>query len=132
MASIEKRIRDGQTRWCVRYRTPSGEQRNKTFTRKVDAERYLTGIEHSKITGSYMDPGRSKIAVGVWSRQWLESQTHLKPTTRARYEGILSKHVEPRWDPLRCLRSPTPTCRNGSPDLILPRRRCATCIACSR
>jgi integrase len=98
MASIEKRIRDGKLRYCVRYRTPNGQQRNKSFTRKIDAERYLTGIEHSKITGTYLDPSRSKIAVGVWSRQWLEAQTHLKPTTGARYEGILSKHIEPRWD----------------------------------
>lgn len=97
MAIIERRVRNGQLRWRVRYRGPDGRERNKSFTRKVDAERYLTGIEHSKIVGTYMDPGRSKIAVGPWSRQWLESQVHLKASTRARYEGILSKHIEPRW-----------------------------------
>jgi integrase len=99
MATIEKR--GGRAKpWRVRYRGPDGKERNKSFTRKVDAERYLTGIEHSKITGTYFDPTRSKIAVAPWSRQWLAAQTHLKPSTRARYEGILSKHVEPRWGPV--------------------------------
>ena len=68
MATIEKR--GGRAKpWRVRYRGPDGKERNKSFTRKVDAERYLTGIEHSKITGTYLDPTRSKIAVGPWSRQ---------------------------------------------------------------
>ena len=42
MASIEKRVRGGQVRWYMRYRDPAGVQRNKTFDRKVDAERFLT------------------------------------------------------------------------------------------
>ena len=28
---------------------------------------------------------------------WLAAQTHLKPSTRARYEGIVTKHISPRW-----------------------------------
>jgi integrase len=63
----------------------------------VDAKRFRTSIEHSKDVGAYMDPGRSKITVKAWSDQWLQSQSHLKPSTRARYEGILSKHIVPRW-----------------------------------
>jgi hypothetical protein len=47
MASIEKRPRrDGRTSWRAHYRTPSGEQRNKTFDRKVDAERLLATVEN--------------------------------------------------------------------------------------
>ena len=46
MASIEKRRRqDGRASWRAHYRTPSGEQRNKTFDRKADAERILAGVE---------------------------------------------------------------------------------------
>ena len=58
MASVERRTRNGRTRWYVRYRDPGGEQRTKTFDRRVDAERYLTTIESSKLTGSYVDPAR--------------------------------------------------------------------------
>ena len=98
MASIEKRVRDGQTSWRAHYRTPAGAQRNKTFARKVDAERFLAGVESAKIIGTYVDPALAKVTVGVWAQRWLDGQAHLKPTTRSRYEGIVRKHVHPKWD----------------------------------
>jgi integrase len=98
MASIEKRARDGQTTWRAHYRTPAGAQRNKTFSRKVDAERFLASVEGAKVTGTYVDPALSKVTVGDWARRWLDGQAHLKPTTRSRYDGILRKHVYPKWD----------------------------------
>jgi integrase len=81
----------------VRWRTPDGKSRSKTLKRRVDADKFITGIEHSNDVGSYMDPSRSKITVKAWAEQWLAGQTHLKPSTRARYEGILSAHLVPRW-----------------------------------
>jgi hypothetical protein len=93
MASVDK----VPTGYRVRWRTPDGQSRSKTLKRRVDAERFLTGVEHSKDVGTYMDPGRSKITVGAWARQWLEGQSHLKPSSRARYEGILNAHILPRW-----------------------------------
>lgn len=101
MASVERRTRDGRTRWYVRYRDPGGEQRTKTFDRRVDAERYLTTIESSKLTGSYVDPARSRVTVGEWADRWLAGQAHLKPTTRERYAGIVRKHIRPRWGTTR-------------------------------
>ena len=76
MASIEKRIRNGQTSWRAHYRSPAGAQRNKTFTRKVDAERFLTTVESAKLAGSYIDPAASRLTVGMWAQRWLEGQTH--------------------------------------------------------
>ena len=98
MASIEKRVRDGQTSWRAHYRTPAGAQRNKTFARKVDAERFLAGVESSKVIGTYVDPALARVTVGEWAQRWLDGQAHLKPTTRSRYEGILRKHIHPKWD----------------------------------
>jgi integrase len=97
MASIEKRIRNGQVRWYMRYRDPAGMQRTKTFERKVDADRFLTSIESAKLTGSYIDRAAARLTVGAWAQRWLDSQTHLKPSTRERYAGILREHVIPRW-----------------------------------
>jgi len=37
------------------------------------------------------------MTVSEWSERWLAAQGHLKPSTRARYEGILDKQVLPRW-----------------------------------
>jgi hypothetical protein len=97
MASIEKREDDGRLRYVSRYRDPSGRQRNKTFSRKIDAERYLTSIENAKLTGQYVDPARSRVTAGAWADLWLDVQADLSPTTRNRYEGIIARHIRPRW-----------------------------------
>jgi integrase len=98
MSSIEKRERgDGSSCYVVRYRDPSGGSRSKTFARRIDAERYRTSIESSKLTGQYVDPARSRVTVGAWADLWLDAQTDLAPKTRERYEGILSRHIRPRW-----------------------------------
>ncbi|CAM3753040.1 tyrosine-type recombinase/integrase [Smaragdicoccus niigatensis] len=98
MASIEKRLRDGKTRWYARYRAPDGAQRTKTFDRKVDAEKFLVTVENSKLSGSYIDPNRSKVKLGPWADDWIASQTDLAPKTRDRYEGIIRAHIKPRWE----------------------------------
>lgn len=97
MASIEKRTRNGQVSWYMRYRDPAGRQRSKSFERKVDAQRYLTNVEASKQTGVYVDPTRTKLTVGEWAERWLAGQAHLKPSTRFRYECIVRKDILPRW-----------------------------------
>lgn len=97
MASIEKRSRDGKHVWRVHYRTPAGKQRNKTFQRKVDADRFLVTVENSKMTGGFVDPTLARVTIGDWSATWLAAQTHIKLTTLNRYEGVLRKHVLPTW-----------------------------------
>ena len=97
MASIEKRNRNGRSRWYVRYRDPAGRQRTKVFDRKIDAERYLTTTEAAKLSGSYVDPRRAAVTVGEFAKKWKAAQAHLKPSTRERYASLLREHVEPRW-----------------------------------
>jgi hypothetical protein len=53
-------------------------------------------VEASKLTGSYVDAAAGRVTVGVWADRWLAGQSHLKPSTRARYEGVLAKQVRPR------------------------------------
>lgn len=97
MATIEKRVRNGETSYRARYRTPAGVQRSKVFARKIDAERFLTTVEAAKLTGAFIDPALSKATVREWAHQWLDGQAHVKPTTYARYEGIVRKHLDPVW-----------------------------------
>ncbi|MEO9240258.1 MAG: site-specific integrase [Jatrophihabitantaceae bacterium] len=97
MSSIEKRSRNGKLSWRAHYRTPDGQQRNRSFPRKVDAERFLTTVESSKLAGSYIDPAMARMTIEVWSQRWLDSQAHLKASTRERYAGLLREHVAPRW-----------------------------------
>jgi integrase len=95
--SIEKRATVAGHSWYARYRTLDGKQRSKTFRRKVDAERFLTEAESSKHRGSFVDPRRGSVTVGTWADGWLAAQADLAPKTRERYEGIISRHIRPRW-----------------------------------
>lgn len=97
MATIERRERGGQVRYLVRYRTPENVQRSRTFDRKKDATAFLTTVEGSKLSGSFVDPARSKLTLGSWSETWLAGRVDLAPKTLERYRGILTKHVVPRW-----------------------------------
>lgn len=101
MASIEKRVRNGRSRWYIRYRDPSGNQRTKTFDRRIDGERYLTTVESAKLAGSYTDPRRAAVTIGEFANKWQAAQAHLKPSTRERYAGLLRTHVAPRWSSVR-------------------------------
>ncbi|MBP2365039.1 tyrosine-type recombinase/integrase [Pseudonocardia parietis] len=94
MASIKKRP-DGT--WRARYRGPDRRERARHFARKVDAERWVASVEVAKSRGEWIDPSLSRERTGTWCRKWLAAQEQLKPTTRVRYEGIISKHIEPTW-----------------------------------
>ena len=51
MASVDKVAKGYRARWP----TPDGASRSRTFVRKVDAERWLTSVEYSKLTATYVD-----------------------------------------------------------------------------
>ena len=61
---------------------------------KVDAERFLTGIEHSKLTGGYVDPGAGKVTFRAFAEQWRAVQLH-RPGTAFAVEHQLRLHVYP-------------------------------------
>jgi integrase len=90
MASID-RIASG---WKARYRSPDGRQRSKDFARKVDAERFLVQIEHTKLTGAYVDPSAGRVTLKSYAEQWREVQVH-RPSTAAQVETNLRLHVYP-------------------------------------
>jgi integrase len=101
MSSIEKRQRGGTVRWRAHFRDPAGAQRSRSFTRRIDAERFLTTIDASKLSGSFIDPSAARLTVGIWSGRWLQGRAHLKPSTAERYAGIVREHIEPRWGTTR-------------------------------
>ena len=98
MASVSKRTRNGQVSWVARWRAPDGTQAKRVFRRKVDAERFSTGVEHSQLTGSYVDPTAGRTTVRDWSALWTAQRVHLKPKTVASCESLLRSQVLPRWD----------------------------------
>src|SRR5689334_20594452 len=83
MSSIEKRVRNGQIRWYARYRDPDNQQRVQVFDRKVDADRFLTTVESSKLTGGYIDPRAGAITVEEFYAAWSARQVWTSGTQKA-------------------------------------------------
>jgi integrase len=81
-------------RWRARWRDPSGRTQSKVFDRKADAERWLTGIEHRKHAGEYVDHGAGKITLKEWCEAWRERQVH-RASTSVQVESYLRNHVYP-------------------------------------
>jgi len=94
MSSVEQL---GKDRWRARWRDPGGRQKAKTFTQKGLADNFLRNVDAAIRTRTYIDPSAGNVKVGDFAAKWMSAQGHLKPSTRATYESILSKHVFPRW-----------------------------------
>jgi len=93
MASIDKRPNG---RYRARWREwPGGPQRSKTFRRKVDAQDFLTGIEHALRSGTYVDPNAGRITLGDWWEQWHSTRADLRWSTETRNEIRWRLHIEP-------------------------------------
>lgn len=91
MAHVEKR---GPGRWRARYRDPDGRERSRTFGRRIDAERWLTSVEHAKLSGAYVDPANGRVAFAEWAAHWLEAPGK-RPSAFARDEAIVRVHLSP-------------------------------------
>jgi integrase len=92
MASIDKRA-NGTYR--ARYRpAPNSAQKTRTFTRKVDAQRWLDEVTAALVTGQFVDPNAGRQTVRDYAGQWRLSQVH-RPTTAAHVETMLRLHVYP-------------------------------------
>ena len=97
MSSVEKRTRGGQLRWRAHYRDPAGQQRNRSFPRKIDAERYLVKIEAAKITGSYVDPKQAARTFRDIAKEHWTAHSHnlAADTRRPRKRSVLDNHILP-------------------------------------
>ncbi len=93
MASITKTA----TGYRARYRTPTGASRSKTFGKKVDAERWVTSTEHSKLSGAYIDPQFARVRLGPYAEGWLATNVDISERTRINVEGRLRNYVLPAF-----------------------------------
>jgi integrase len=101
MASIERHpARAGdpknRQRWRARWRDPDGKQRSRVFDRKVDAEKHLTHVEHSKHSGAYVDPSAGRVTFREYAEQWRARQLH-REGTAVSVEHRLRRHVYPTF-----------------------------------
>lgn len=96
-AKVPTRRHGRGKRWRAHYRTPDGKQRNPSFDRKIDAERFLTKIEASKLTGSYVDPRQAARSFREVAEEHWAAHSHMlaADTTRPRKRSALDHHILP-------------------------------------
>ena len=96
MGHIQRR---GDGRWRARYRETAGsKERSRTFSRRVDAERVLTGIEHSNLMGNYVDPSASRITFRLFAEDWRQQQIH-RPGTATSGPAAPPPRLPGDWRP---------------------------------
>ena len=97
MASVSKRETKDGVRFDVRFRTPAGEQRRKTFRTRREAERFARQVETDKDVGRFIDPHAGRETFGEYAARWLRQRVRLRPRTRELYEGLLRRHLLPSF-----------------------------------
>ncbi|MFF0455265.1 tyrosine-type recombinase/integrase [Nocardia africana] len=91
-------------RWRARYVDPNGVERAQSFATKIEAQKFLDGDVTTKVvTGTWVDPDRSGVLLGVVAEKWYATKKLRKPKTVAGYRSLLDTIVLPRWGetPLR-------------------------------
>ena len=97
MAHIDRRDRNGTVRYVARYVDPTGRERSKSFTRRADAQKYLTEIEAAKLKGTWVDPAHGRTLFGNWHAEWWATTVNLRPKTRTRNAMVFRLYVLPRF-----------------------------------
>ena len=85
-------------RWRARWREPGSVKENgRTFGRKRDAEAFLARVETAVLEGTYLDPKLGRIPFREWVDQWWGTTMHLRPSSRARSQGIVRNQLVPQF-----------------------------------
>jgi integrase len=97
VASIETLVlKDGQKRYRVWWRDPSGRVRAKRFPRYDAARSFLRDVEVDKVRGSYVDPAKGKITVTeAWQRFESGPLRSYKESTQASHRFHFRAYVLP-------------------------------------
>jgi hypothetical protein len=93
VASIAKRP-DG--RWRARYRDPQGREHARHFTRKTDAQKWVSTNRADIARGQWIDPRHGELLVRDIAERWRLGQMH-RPTTAAHVETMFRRHIVPAF-----------------------------------
>lgn len=82
-------------RYQARYRAPDGKERTRRFDRKIDAEKWLVTNGADLVRGAWVDPAAGEITLKSFANGWLADRADLRPSTVAKYRGLLDRHILP-------------------------------------
>lgn len=91
--SIEKK---SNGKYQARWRDPSGSQRAKTFSRKIDADRWLASVTVDTLQGRYVDPRAGRVTVGDYVTDWAKGQPW-RTSTRASRLTVIATQILPNF-----------------------------------
>lgn len=114
MPQIDKRGRG----YRARYYDPLGRRHEKTFTRKVDAERFLREMKVEMDRGHWLDPRDAEMPVAAWAEEFLSLARRLSPSTQQTYRRDIDKYILPRFGAYKIGRLPTDEIENWLNDEI--------------
>jgi integrase len=92
-----RRTKSGDNRWEVRYRTPEGTERSRTFRTRKDAERHKATVQADMLRGAWVDPRQAGRTFGDVAGEWLASSPTKRPSAYARDESIVRVHLKPAF-----------------------------------
>jgi integrase len=81
-------------RWRVRYLDPDGREHNRSFDRRVDAERFRTQVDADVLRGTYLDPDAGRITLRWYAGEWAKSW-HADSTRGEKVRSHLANHILP-------------------------------------
>jgi integrase len=97
MSSVTKILGVRGTRYRVRFRTPKGASRSKTFDRKADAERFAATTDVDKSIGRFADPKLGRVSFREFAESWFEvKRASVGPGTLQNLRARLDRHILPR------------------------------------
>jgi len=82
------------------FADPLGKIHSRTFTRKVDAERFLKQLDVDSVRGR-IDPRNADTPLAEWAAEFMLLCRRLSPTTQETYRRDLDKYVLPRFGAYR-------------------------------
>jgi integrase len=97
VAHINRRQTSRGVRYDVRYRTPDGKVRTRTFPRRKDAETHKSLVEADMLRGEWYDARLGRVPFDEWVDRWRATAVHLRPSTRARDDAYLNSLIRPTF-----------------------------------
>lgn len=68
-----------------------------TFSRKTDAQAWLTKTEAEIMAGDWLDPDAGRAGFLDYARAWIDERPNLRPKTVQLYNYLLRHHLQPTF-----------------------------------